>query len=111
MDTDQKEYTCGRCGAKAQSKVSASGKVHYPRSWKPFNGVLTCDKCRKQNYRRITLSWRVRGCVSSHNVPDNAIVVEVQTENGQSYIRKLDLDTAPPDGSPRSSPVMTTVNH
>jgi hypothetical protein len=93
------EFICGRCGGKGQSKAKTSGKVHYPRNWKPYNGVLTCEKCRHRNYHTITLSWRVKGCAETHNVPNNAVIVELVNRQGELYIRKLDLRDAPPDNS------------
>ncbi|MCY2924806.1 MAG: hypothetical protein NT031_05105 [Planctomycetota bacterium] len=67
-DMEPVEFTCGRCGAKGLSKVKLSGKAHYPRNWKPYNGVLTCEKCRRRLYHTITLSWRIKGCASATNV-------------------------------------------
>ena len=101
MNMKSVEFTCGRCGGKGQSKVKASGKVHYPRNWKPYNGVLTCAKCRHQRYHTITLSWRVKECVSTHNVANNAVIVELQNDQGKTYVRKLDLKGAPLDNPPR----------
>ncbi len=101
IDMESVEFICGRCGGKGQSKVKASGKAHYPRNWKPYDGVLTCEQCRRQNYHTITLSWRVKRCVETHNVSNNAVIVELLNKHGKVYIRKLDLKDAPPDNSPQ----------
>ncbi len=95
------EFTCGRCGGKGLSKVKPSGKAHYPRNWKPYSGVLTCEKCRRHHYHTITLSWRVNGCASATNVSNNAVIVEHQSLAGAVYTHKLDLEDAPPDNSPQ----------
>ena len=96
------DVICGHCGEKGQSRVSTRGsKTLYPRNWKVVNGVFNCEKCRRQNFHTITLSWRVKRCVSAHNVPNNAVIIELQNQQGITYFRQLDLKGAPPDNSPQ----------
>jgi hypothetical protein len=50
---------------------------------------------------KVGLSWRVKGCASTTNVSNNAVIVELQSVAGTVYTRKLDLKDAPPDNSPQ----------